>query len=543
MSTQSNSRPTRTGAPVIRHTPQVTTGTSGDLLRLLPAVVASTLVNGALFGLLFLVPSGLGKAEDAMEAVSTAPVDTKAVDKDQKKEEPALTTQDIDDEATDSDVEITNAIKRKEEVTVPGELNPNDPIGIPGAKDSQLTDINPAFGQGGGSGRGGEGLADGWAPSEGEMGGDRLGFGKSLAGTFYGRSGATKEDALLTGGGTKKTEAAKNRGLMWLARHQAANGSWSLSGFNRDGRCNCGNHGGHDYPIAATAFGVLPFLGNGNTHKLGTKKDPNPYEKVVKKALYYLMSKQKSTGNYGGNMYCHGLATIAMCEAFGLTQDPHLKRSAQMAVNYIVYAQDKKGGGWRYGPQQPGDTSVVGWQVMALKSAQMANLKVPEKTMRAAERFLDSVMSEDNYGYGYTAPGSTSTLTAVGLLCRQYLQGWGAGAPKMFKAVNSYLKTNMPVSGKNMYYYYYATQVMHHLGGDNWKDWNLKMREVLVNEQDQGKTPGHKHQEGSWSPEGDPHGGIGGRLMITSLSILTLEVYYRHLPLYSRDVMEKVAPK
>jgi hypothetical protein len=94
-----------------------------------------------------------------------------------------------------------------------------------------------------------------------------------------------------------------------------------------------------------------------------------------------------------------------------------------------------------------------------------------------------------------------------------------------------------------MYYYYYATQVMHHLGGDNWKEWNKKMRDALVKEQDQGKNAAYKHQEGSWSPEADPHGGIGGRLMITSLSILTLEVYYRHLPLYRRDVVEKVGIK
>jgi hypothetical protein len=543
MSTQTNSQPARTSAPVIRQTSLGTTGESGDLFRLLPAVVVSTLVNGALFGLLFLVPSGVGKAEDLMESVSTTPLETKVPDQDQKKVDPALMTEDVDEEALDSDVEITNTTKRKADVTVPGELNANDPIGIPGAKDNPQTDINAAFGQGGGSGRGGEGLADGMASTEGDVGGDRLGFGKPLPGTFYGRSGSTKQEALITGGGTKDSEAAVAKGLKWLANHQAQNGSWSISGFNRDGRCNCCNRGASDYPIAATAFGVLPFLGAGHTHKPGTKKEPNPYDKVVKKALYYLMSKQKSTGNYGGNMYCHGLATIAMCEAYGLTQDPYLKRSAQLAVNYIVYAQDPKGGGWRYSPRTPGDTSVVGWQVMALKSAQMANLKVSEKTMRAAERFLDHVMSEQDYGYGYTGPGSSTTLTAVGLLCRQYLQGWGAGAPRMFKAVNNFLKKAPPIDGHNMYYYYYATQVMHHLGGDNWKDWNKKMRDALVKEQDQGKNAAYKHQEGSWSPESDPHGGIGGRLMITSLSILTLEVYYRHLPLYRRDVVEKVGIK
>jgi hypothetical protein len=466
-------------------------------------------------------------------------VETKAADQEQRTEEAPLTTRDVDEDAQDTESDITNTTKRKAEVTVPGELNPNDPIGVVGAKDNAMTNIAPAFGTGGGAGGGSDGLGDGLGAVVGDRGGDKLGMGKELAGTFYGRSGATKDEALLTGGGTKESEAAVARGLAWLAKHQAGNGSWSLNEFHRDGqRCNCGNLGSQPYRIAATAFGVLPFLGAGHTHKPGTKKDPNPYDRVVKKALYYLMTHQKSNGNYGGGMYSHGLASIAMCEAYGMTQDPTLKRSAQMAVNYIVWAQHKAGG-WRYGPKQAGDTSVVGWQVMALKSAQMANLKVPAKTMRGAEQYLDNVMSDTDYGYGYTQPGSTATMSAVGLLCRQYLQGWGPGTPKMFKGVNQHLKTNMPVNGHNMYYYYYATQVLHHLGGENWKEWNTKMRDILIREQDLGKDSKHRHQDGSWSPEGDPHGGVGGRLMITSLSLLTLEVYYRHLPLYSRDAADK----
>ena len=84
----------------------------------------------------------------------------------------------------------------------------------------------------------------------------------------------------------------------------------------------------------------------------------------------------------------------------------------------------------------------------------------------------------------------------------------------------------------NQYYNYYATQVMHHYGGQAWIDWNRNMREQLVSTQAK-----DGHASGSWAPR-DPHGGTGGRHYATCLSILTLEVYYRHLPLYRRRYIQ-----
>src|SRR5262245_1274699 len=121
-------------------------------------------------------------------------------------------------------------------------------------------------------------------------------------------------------------------------------------------------------------------------------------------------------------MYGHGLATIALCEAYGLTADPNLKRSAQSAINFIVQAQDPVSGGWRDRPREGGATSVFGWQVMALKAGQMAGLSVPRITLRGAEKWLDSVQEADGKGgHGYTSREPTPTMTAVGLLCREYL--------------------------------------------------------------------------------------------------------------------------
>src|SRR5262249_49114631 len=162
---------------------------------------------------------------------------------------------------------------------------------------------------------------------------------------------------------------------------------------------------------------------------------------------------------------------------------------------------------------QAGDTSVVGWQVMALKSAQMAGLDVPERVMKKATEYLDSVTNRANEGYGYVDGSNTPTMSAVGLLCRQYLQAWGPQNIRMIKGIDNNIKTTQPGASKNIYFYYYATQVLHHFGGQAWKDWNVKMRQDLI--QNQIMTGVDK---GSWNSVGDAHGAAGGRLMVTSLS-------------------------
>jgi hypothetical protein len=470
------------------------------------------------------------RIDELMKVYPQARLDRKALLT--RKELPPLTVTDID---TDPELDINFDSKRLEDISVPSSVNPDDPIGIEGAKDDPLTTIPPPKGLGDGTGKGIEGGASG------------IGAWKPLTGTFLGRKGAARAKLLALGGGNKASEAAVALGLEWIAKHQAPDGHWSLNGFQRAAKCTCGNRGSSHTDIAGTAFGLLPLLGAGYAHQPG--KD-NPYHKNIRAGLRYLMRKQQQqrtgdfggAGEVGGTMYSHGLATIAMCEAYGLTQDPNLKRCAQRAIDYVVFAQHE-GGGWRYGPKQKGDTSVTGWEIMALKTAQMAGLNVPARTMKKAQDYLDGCMSDTDYGYGYFGKGSTPTMSAVGLLCRQYLQGWGPASPRMAKAVNNWLMPYLPASGKNMYYYYYATQVLHHFGGKSWDKWNVKMRDALIKEQDKGTIPRHLHQKGSWSPVGDPHGDVGGRLMITSLSILALEVYYRHLPLFRGKIAEKEEKK
>jgi hypothetical protein len=207
---------------------------------------------------------------------------------------------------------------------------------------------------------------------------------------------------------------------------------------------------------------------------------------------------------------------------------------AQSAIMAICKAQDIAGeGGWGYtfAVKPHKDLSISGWQIMALKSGMMAGLNVPEINIKKAKQYLDATMNTGDKGYGYASKASTPRMTAVGLLCRQYMENWGPSNPFMQEALKNHIKTNPP-NKQDVYYYYYATQVMHHFGGDEWKKWNDVMREYLISKQEMNeKSPNF----GSWSPEGDPWARVGGRLMITSLNLLTLEVYYRYLPLYYRD--------
>ena len=338
---------------------------------------------------------------------------------------------------------------------------------------------------------------------------------KTLAGLQC-RLLANRATLLKEGGGTDASEAAVARALQWFARVQSADGRWKLDGnFPDKGNAN---------DAAGTALGVLPFLAAGFTHRV---TQDNSYDRPIDKAIKYLIGIQdRKTGAFSREMYSHALCTIVLCEAFAQSQDYSLKKPAQKGIEYIVSAQHVAGG-WHYQPGQAGDTSVTAWQIMALKSARLANLDVPAGTLRKAQNYLDTCLDAQTEGYGYIGPQPTPTMTTVALLSRQYLQGWGPQNLRMIKSIDNYIKPNYPkIDRKDIYYYYYATQVMHHFGGFDWKAWNPKMRDMLVATQE--KDNANLNTLGSWSPAGDTWGRTGGRLMQTSMSLLTLEVYYRY---------------
>jgi hypothetical protein len=304
---------------------------------------------------------------------------------------------------------------------------------------------------------------------------------------------------------------AINGGLQWLVSHQHSSGAWSY--------LIPPNPGTLDECVAApTAMALIPLLRAGHTHETGAHK------RSVSMGLTFLSSRMK-IGPTGGSfaepearMYGHGMAAIAICEAYARTRDRRLGKGAQMAVNYIIYCQDPVGGGWRYSPRQSGDTSVTGWQFTALALAKEAGLQVPSQTIAGVSKFLNGVQADGGANYGYTGPsvGRDST-TAIGLLCRTKL-GWDKDNPALQKGVQ-YLVAQGP-SNTNMYYNYYASQVMADWGGAEGKKWCKEMSENLLRVQ--GKTD--DTTKGSWYVLGSDHGASrGGRLYMTTMALMTLQ--------------------
>lgn len=366
---------------------------------------------------------------------------------------------------------------------------------------------------------------------------------------FRERDPDTRGQTARARGGSEATERAVEMGLDFLARHQFPDGHWSLD------RTPASSVGSADWgpgqmnaDTAGTGLSLLAFLGAGYTHR------EEKYRTVVRNGIDWLIANQQADGRLFneqtdqtlyGRMYGHGIATIALCEAYGMTKDPELRGPAQRAVQFILDAQHPTQGGWRYEPRLESDTSVSGWQLMALRSAQMAGLNVPSENLRKVGRWLDLAQAAAGSRYRYNPYAADTpeqrqgrlpnrTMTAEGLLMRMYL-GWERDNPALVEGAE-FLKSNLPEVGtqsqplRDSYYWYYATQVMFHMQGDHWAAWNGRLRRLLESSQ---LTEGPL--AGSWDPQApiaDRWSQAAGRLYVTTLNLLMLEVYYRHLPLY-----------
>jgi hypothetical protein len=344
-----------------------------------------------------------------------------------------------------------------------------------------------------------------------------------------GREQGMRQALLSAYGGTRGTQNAVREALRWLSRNQMKNGMWSMTGRYTNGSKS-------ENQEAATALALLAFQGAGYTP---SSDGSEPFTRTVSKAWTALLDRQDENGNFfhagrsTGQLYTQAICTIAICELYGMTQDLKYREPAQRAIDYCVKAQSPEGG-WRYFPGKDSDLSVTGWFVMALQSARMAGLGVPSTTLDNITRFLDSVSRNDGSEYAYQLrQGATPSMSAEGLLCRQYL-GWEHSDLRLQRGADRLIK-NLPVwkDGKrDVYYWYYATQVCHHMESQHWRAWNEVMREVIPDNQVR-----EGRERGSWDPQGDRWGEPGGRLFVTCLSTYMLEVYYRHLPIYQLDLL------
>lgn len=354
-----------------------------------------------------------------------------------------------------------------------------------------------------------------------------------LTSPMLGRSKVERAKLVRREGGTVQSERAVEHGLEWIARHQRDDGGWSLDTSGACVQPPCPQRPAMQSDTAATGLALLPLLGAGHTHT-----DAGRYQKTIYRGLSWLIDAQQPDGSLylqdGGShpyMYSHAIATMAICEAYALTKDKRLRAPAQRAVAFIARSQHVLGG-WRYQPMTEGDTSVHGWVLFALRSADIGGIPVSKKVIRGASRYLDNAAAEKGgptYAY-QPGRGASPTMTAEGLVCRQIL-GWPRETPALLDGAARVSRHLEETSERNIYYWYYATQLLHNMRDKSWLKWNERVREALIDLQ----VKGNGCDGGSWDPIEpipDAWGNSAGRLYTTSLSLLTLEVYYRYLPLY-----------
>ena len=370
-----------------------------------------------------------------------------------------------------------------------------------------------------------------------------VGLGPGAKGPYTQRGKGTG-----TGNGGRPSSPIVENGLIWLARHQDANGRWDSDGFMKHDNpalAACTGPGNAVHDVGVTALALLAFLGENNTMRAGKYKDN------VKRGVNWLLSEQdQATGLIGGRaahdyVYDHAIAAYALCEAYGLSEYKLLRKPAQRALDYLESHRNAYSV-WRYQPRdQDNDISVTGWAVMAYKSGKFFDLQVNDQALRLTGVFLDEI-SDSTGLHGYRKagqlcgrkrggheikfpPAKSQALTAVGLFCRFFLGQDPKEKPIMNASANLLTKTLPKWDEKDgsidHYYWYYATYALFQMGGKPWAQWQKSLERAVGPHQysDESNT----NTFGSWDPVG-AWGEDGGRVYSTAILTLTMQANYRY---------------
>jgi prenyltransferase beta subunit len=300
----------------------------------------------------------------------------------------------------------------------------------------------------------------------------------------------------------KETKKAVDKALRFLANKQDADGSW-------------GN-------TAVTGFTLLAFMANGHVPNQGD------YGKVVSKGVQHLLAAAREdgylVGTRGGNMYCHGMAALALTQVYGMTGDEEVKKVTKKAIDLIIKTQNNEGG-WRYDPSPTGaDISVTIMQVMALRGAKDSGLQVPDKTMADSIKYINKCRDTRTGGYRYqpysSGPGFARTAAGVCVLqlCGEY------EADDIKKAVE-YMERIGEDRAHYWYGHYYAAHALNQVGGEVWEKYYKKMRDMLL-------SPGYQRETGEWYDS--RREAAYGPAYQTSIAVLILSVPTHYLPIYQK---------
>ncbi len=320
----------------------------------------------------------------------------------------------------------------------------------------------------------------------------------------------------------EKTKKATAKALEWLAARQNQDGSWS--------------DGGYSHNTAITAFALLAFMSQGHLPNQGQ------FGPEVSKGARFLISCSRPNDGYlvggqGGNMYCHAMATLALAELWGSTNNEDIKPVLKKAVDLIIKCQSPEGG-WRYQPYPSGsDISITVMQVMALRAANNAGMAVPKETMKKALGYIDRCYNKNAGGFSYQAGGGAPGFarTAAGLCILFLTEGdrKREGGKEEDESNKRFTKAEMPKaitflknrSNEYMHYFYghyYAAHAMHRVGGREWDDWYTHISQQFLKMQS---------KDGSWTHVSR---GEVGPVYQTSIAVIVLSVPANYLPIFQR---------
>jgi hypothetical protein len=278
-----------------------------------------------------------------------------------------------------------------------------------------------------------------------------------------------------------------------------------------------------------TALSVMAFLAAGHTPGQGK------YGETVRKAIDFIVSKAPENGYWGkvdgSRMYGQGIITLALSEAAGVEPDPQrrkkLRETVDRSIKLIMKAQQvpkepKFAGGWRYEPNsRDADLSLSGWSALALRASQNIGLAVPKEAVDEAVKFVKHCNVKGK-GFSYRPGGDNlnASMTGVGVLNLYLLDS--AENPMLPEAAEYLQKNLVNTKTGHMYYaFYYVTQASFQAGGETWETvWKNTHEQLLKLQREDGGWPDHS---------GEP-----GRVYATAMSVLSLSVPYRLLPIYQR---------
>jgi len=278
---------------------------------------------------------------------------------------------------------------------------------------------------------------------------------------------------------------AIQKGLRFLATRQQQDGAFSTSGYGRN--------------AAVVALAGMAWLAEGSTPGRG------PFGEQVERVADYLLDHCDESGFISvegaqshGPMYEHGFATLFLSEVYGMSPRDDLRDKLSKAIDLIVRTQNAEGG-WRYQPRrEDADISVTICQVMALRAARNAGLRVPNETI---DRCIDYVKKSQNadggFRYMLQAGGDSQFPRSAAGVVALYSAGiyQGREVDKGLSYLDQFLPRAQgigvqPQDGHFFYGHYYAVQAMWHTSGPRWARWYPAIRDLLISRQ---------QQEGSWS--------------------------------------------